>query len=94
MTATPINNGNNDNGDGKITLALISQQIAHLAKDLNDFKVDLRKVDDCTDDLEVDHARLKTKVENLEGRVSSWSALNSVGVAVAAILATIGLGRP
>jgi hypothetical protein len=91
MTSTPLNN---DNGNGKITLAVINHKLDRLFDDLRDFKAELRRIDGCTDDLEVDHARLKTKMENLEGRVSSWSALNSIGVVVAGILAAIGLGKP
>jgi len=93
MTAMPPNN-NDNNGNGKVTLALLNHKLDRLSDDLREFKAELRRIDSCTDDLEVEHARLKAKMENLEGRVSSWSALNSVGVVVAGILAAIGLGKP
>lgn len=96
MTSIPLtsNNNDNDNGNGRITLAVVSHKLDRLSDDLRDFKAELRRIDHCTDGLEVDHVRLETKVENLEGRVNFWSALNSTGAVIAGVLAAIGLGRP
>ena len=91
MTTTAANT--TDNGNGRVTLALLSQKLDRVIEDLKDIKAELRSQDQCIDDIEKAQGKADVRMDNMENRVNSWSLANSVGVLVAGILAAVGIGN-
>lgn len=77
-----------------ITLAVLSQQITTLTAEVTAVRAELRTINDATTEYRIKQSRHETQIENLGkdydslfSRVNGWSAANSFGVIVAAILA-------
>ena len=80
----------NDNGNGKVTLAILSTKLDHL---IDMQKAVVAKLDRHTDDikcLEKHDERQDEKIDQMESRVKSWNLLNSFGVVAASIMAIWG----
>lgn len=77
-----------------ITLAVLSQQITTLTAEVTAVRAELRTINGSTTEYRIKQSRHETQIENLGkdydslfSRVNGWSAANSFGVIVAAILA-------
>jgi hypothetical protein len=77
-----------------ITLAVLSQQIATLTAEVTAVRAELRAINTSATDYRIIQSRHDTEIINLGkdydslfSRVNGWSAANSFGVVVAAILA-------
>lgn len=97
-------NANNDNGNGRITLALVGQKVDQQTSMLQEFRDEIREYIRSNDarvscierdhaELEKEHTRTETKLENLEGQVKAWNIGNSVVAGVAALLAYLGINK-
>ena len=75
--------------NGKVTIAVIGEQIKHLTQKLDEIHADVRglRVDQARNGAEI--ANLKDDYGGLTMRVNAWSTLNSIGVAIAAIVGSI-----
>jgi hypothetical protein len=83
--------GGDSNNDHELLIRL-EGKVDTLIEKLKDVPVIEKRVRD----LEINCSRIsimETDIKNLETKSNTWSILNSVGVAIAAILSTIGLGR-
>lgn len=77
-----------------ITLAVLSQQISTLTAEVTAVRAELRTINGAATEYRIKQSRHETQIENLGkdydslfSRVNGWSAANSFGVIVAAILA-------
>lgn len=93
-----------DTPNGKITLALVKQSIDTLIKVENDHYHDLRTMiegqDGCIRSLDIDVAKNKTRIDNVEGDIKTleeksdrWSVINTIGMIVAGILGAFGIQK-
>lgn len=80
----------NDNGNGKVTLALLGQKLDALIEDVKEVKQDLK---DTTKDHEHRIQCLESGQATMESKVNNWSILNSAGAIIAGILAALGLSK-
>lgn len=85
-----------DDENGKITLAVLSQQILTLTAEVTSARTEIRVLNSQITDYRVIQSRHDTQIQNLgndyealSGRVNGWSALNSLGVIGAAVLGLI-----
>lgn len=78
-----------DTQNGRITLAVLGQKIDTLTKQVDSLSKVLDKVGNnqvAIRGLEENHKNLCHDVEGLEGRINSWSFVNSLGAVAAAII--------
>lgn len=82
-------NGEND----QITLAVLSQQIVTLTAEISAMRTELRENGKYLTEARITQSRHDTEIKNLtvdqtslSVRVNSWSALNSLGVVIAAVV--------
>ena len=82
--------------NGKITLAVLSLQISTLTNEVAGLRMDIRNINNAIADYRVIQSRHDTEIKNLgtdysnlSTRVNGWSAINSGGVIMAAILGII-----
>lgn len=80
------------NGDGRITNAIIMNELKHVSSeigemksDIGDMKKELRKLDSICSRVD----RLEKEQEKLRNKSDSWSILNSLGVFIAGLIAFI-----
>ena len=80
----------NTNGDGRITNAIIMNELKHVSaeisamkSDVYDMKKDLRKLDAICSRVD----RLEKEQEKLRNKSDAWSVLNSIGVFFAGLIA-------
>lgn len=79
-----------DNGNGRVTLAVISTKLDNL---IEVQKSIVSKLDRHTDEigcLKEDNRVQDEKIDQIDSRVKSWNLLNSFGVVGAAIMAIWG----
>ena len=89
-----------DNGNGRVTLAIIGTKLDNIADRLEDIcsRADghdyrLRTLENGQVARQEQIAFIKDDVSNLKRKYESWSLLNSVGAGIAAILGGIGFTR-
>ena len=93
----------NTDGNGRVTLAVISSQLREIERRLE-------RIESCQEKQNEDHIRrinaletgqatriqqinvLTEDVKNLERKSDTWSILNSIGAIIAAVIAGLGLG--
>ena len=78
-----------DDTNGKVTLAVLGTKIDNLTKELQVVTHALERVGAnqvAIGRLETQQQSTKKDIEDLEGRVNGWSAINSLGVLIAAIM--------
>lgn len=80
----------NDNGNGRITLAVLSTKLDAIIETQKTIVHKIDNHDDAIHKLENKDGRQDEKIEQLEGRVKSWNLLNSFGVVGAAIMGLWG----
>lgn len=75
--------------NGKVTTAIINEQLKHLATKLDEVHADVRglRIDSARQGAEI--AGLKEDHTGLTSRVNAWSALNSIFIAVGTALGVI-----
>ncbi len=92
------------NANGRITLAIVVDRIDHLTQQIDRLanRVDeharwdeerVHCVEAEQNKLETEQARQDERLEHVETSVRSWNIINSIGAAVAVVLAAIGIGR-
>ena len=79
-----------DNGNGKVTLALIGQKLDFLIERYEKSEQDKEARIRC---LETSQTTQEQKIGTLESKVNSWSLVNSVGAAVGVVLAYLGITK-
>ena len=93
-----------ETGNGRVTLAVLGNKVDNLAELLQGYIVEQRKINSAYDDrircLEQGQEQRKTQIAHLEDdvvdlnkKVGTWNGVNSIAVAVTAILAYFGLGK-
>lgn len=80
----------NDNGNGRITLAVISTKLDNLIDMQKAVVAKVEKHSEQINCLERHDSTQDEKIDQIEGRVKSWNLLNSFGVVGAAIMAMWG----
>ena len=79
-----------DNGNGRITLAVLSTKLDAIIETQRTIIGKIEKHDEAIHCLENKDGRQDEKIEQLETKVKSWNLLNSFGVVGAAIMAMWG----
>lgn len=96
---------NNDNGNGRITTALLAQQQSHILELLSQLNTKFDKQDAKWDEQNRTLTEIKVKLANQESRIctnegdiealekksDNWNAINSILVFIAGILGFLGL---
>lgn len=80
--------------NGKISMAVLSQQILTLTAEVTALRVEMRELNNATTEYRVIQSRHDTQIVNLGAdydalstRMNGWSVVNSLGVILASILA-------
>ena len=73
----------NDNGNSKVTLAVILNEIKHLQDNVSDMKDGLKELSGIPQRV----ATLEKEQEKLRSKSDAWNVLNSVGVFFAGLVA-------
>lgn len=82
---------NNDNGNGKVTLAVLGTKLDNVIHLLERHCEEADKRDERLNALEKHQEGQDQRINNIEGKVNTWNVVNSVGALVAAVLAYLGL---
>jgi len=86
----------NDNGNGKVTLALLGHKVDALTKTLEDFikeeRVYHQANDDRVHDLEKVQARQDERIENLKAQAKFWLSAEGVAAVFAMFVALFKVG--
>lgn len=93
------------NDNGRVTLALLQRDVRETCEQVQAMRGELRalaeKLDGRVGFLERDHAALMERVEGqgrdvsaLKGESRAWNIINTVGVAIAAIVAAVTRPQP
>jgi len=80
-----------DDNNGKVTLAVLANKIDNLTKQVGDLATSVGAVhinQIAIGKLETKLEAQQDEVDNLGNRVNGWSALNSAGIILAAIIGT------
>jgi hypothetical protein len=85
-----------DDDTGKITLAVLSQQILTLTQQMSALTTEMRALNNGVTDYRILQSKhdqqivnLGQDLDNLSTRVNGWSVLNSAGVVFAAIVGVV-----
>ena len=85
-----------DDETGKITLAVLSQQILTLTQETMSMRAEQRAMANAITEYRIIQSRqdtqlinLRDELENLNNRVNGWSVINSAGVVFAAVVGVI-----
>lgn len=80
-----------DNGNGRVTIAVIGTKLDALLGEVREIKADFkekcRQIDKQGEDISGIHA----EIGNVKHSVRAWNSINSFGIVVAAILAALGI---
>ena len=72
-------------------LMSINTRLDMVVKNQSDFKVTQIELSEKMDSVITCQSTQDVRIDHLENRVNGWSALNSIGVIIASILAAFGL---
>jgi hypothetical protein len=72
-------------------LMSINSRLDTVVKNQSDFKVTQIELSEKMDSVITCQSTQDVRIDHLENRVNGWSALNSIGVIIASILAAFGL---
>jgi hypothetical protein len=81
-----------DNGNGKVTMAVIGAKLDALMGEVRELKGDFKHKCEQVDENSASITGINRDIDHLKTGVRGWNIINSVGAFVAFILAALGIG--
>lgn len=80
-----------DNGNGRVTMAVIGTKLDALLGEVHELKADFKTKCTTIDINSNAISRLNTDMDHMKVSVRAWNVINSIGVIGVAILAALGV---
>lgn len=81
--------GMDDNGNGKVTLAVIGTKLDHLTAIVTEMRAEVKAHGNRLDCDETIMGRYDERLKDVEEKSKSWNVLNSIGAALAFLVAAL-----